>query len=99
MATPYIFSLDHLVLTVANIAQSVAFYFDVLEVQALEFLVADDSKRLGLAFGLQKINLHWAGVSFAPTRRCPALALRTSAFSLQPRLCISSRIWPLYVLT
>ena len=50
MATPYIFSLDHLILTVANIAPSVAFYSDVLCVQALEFLVADDSKRWALGF-------------------------------------------------
>ena len=53
-------------LTVANIAQSIAFYHDVLGVQALEFPVADGSKWWALASGVQKINLHQAGVSFAP---------------------------------
>ena len=72
MATPYIFSLDHLVLTVANIAQSIAFYHDVLGVQALEFPVADGSKWWALAFGVQKINLHQAGVFFAPHATSPS---------------------------
>ena len=45
MTTPHISALDHLVLTVADIAQSFAFYRDVLGMQALEFLVADGSKR------------------------------------------------------
>ncbi len=71
MTTPHISALDHLVLTVADIAQSVAFYRDVLGMQALEFLVADGSKRWALAFGVQKINLHQAGVSFAPHAASP----------------------------
>ena len=71
MTTPHIFALDHLVLTVADIAQSVAFYRDVLGMQALEFPVADGSKRWALAFGAQKINLHQAGVSFAPHAASP----------------------------
>ena len=54
MTKPYIFSLDHLVLTVANIAQSIAFYRDVLGVQPLEYPVADGSKRWALAFGCAK---------------------------------------------
>ena len=71
MTTPHISALDHLVLTVADIGQSVAFYRDVLGMQALEFLVADGSKRWALAFGVQKINLHQAGVSFAPHAASP----------------------------
>ena len=40
--------------------------------QALEFPVADGSKWWALAFGVQKINLHQAGVSFAPYAASPS---------------------------
>ena len=40
--------------------------------QALEFPVADGSKWWALAFGVQKINLHQAGVSFAPHAASPS---------------------------
>ena len=66
MTTPLVLALDHLVLTVTDIVQRVAFYRNVLGMQALEFPVADGSKRWALAFGVQKINLHQAGTSFAP---------------------------------
>ena len=41
MITPKIAALDHLVLTVADIAQTVAFYCDVLGMQVIEFATAD----------------------------------------------------------
>ena len=63
---PMITSLDHLVLTVTDIVASVAFYRDILGMQALEFEVADGSRRCALAFGEQKINLHPAQAPFAP---------------------------------
>tara|TARA_B100000787_G_scaffold170086_1_gene163914 strand:+ start:1131 stop:1532 length:402 start_codon:yes stop_codon:yes gene_type:complete len=72
MTVPYISALDHLVLTVANIAQTVAFYHDVLGMQALQFSIADGSKRWALVFGAQKINLHLAGAAFAPHAVSPS---------------------------
>jgi catechol 2,3-dioxygenase-like lactoylglutathione lyase family enzyme len=59
-------SLDHLVLTVSDMATSVAFYRDILGMQALEFEAADGSRRRALAFGAQKINLHPAQTPFTP---------------------------------
>jgi len=63
---PMITSLDHLVLTVTDIVASVAFYRDILGMQAIEFEAADGSRRWALAFGAQKINLHPAQAPFAP---------------------------------
>ena len=72
MTTPKIIALDHLVLTVADIAQTVAFYCDVLGMQVIEFAAADGSRRWALKFGAQKINLHQAGASFAPHAAFPS---------------------------
>jgi len=63
---PIVASLDHLVLTVTDVAASVAFYRDILGLQPLEFQAADGSRRWALAFGAQKINLHPAQAPFAP---------------------------------
>ncbi len=63
---PMITSLDHLVLTVTDMVASVAFYRDILGMQAIEFEAADGSRRWALAFGAQKINLHPAQAPFAP---------------------------------
>lgn len=51
-------ALDHLVLTVADIAASVRFYCEVLGMQAQVFTGADGTQRQALTFGHQKINLH-----------------------------------------
>jgi len=59
-------SLDHLVLTVADIARTVAFYVDVLGMAAETFRPADGTTRTALKFGQQKINLHLAGAEFEP---------------------------------
>ena len=64
--------LDHLVLTVADIAQTVAFYSDVLGMEAEEFTPADGSVRWALMFGKQKINLHQVGNEFEPKATHPA---------------------------
>jgi catechol 2,3-dioxygenase-like lactoylglutathione lyase family enzyme len=68
---PMITSLDHLVLTVSDMATSVAFYRDILGMQALEFEAADGSRRRALAFGAQKINLHPAQTPFTPPAAQP----------------------------
>ena len=62
-------SLDHLVLTVADIDRTVRFYEDVLGMAAQEFYPAGGSKRIALVFGAQKINLHAADAPFAPNAK------------------------------
>lgn len=60
-------SLDHLVLTVADIDATVAFYRDCLGMEAVTF----GAGRIALAFGSQKINLHRAGHEFEPKSARP----------------------------
>lgn len=59
--------LDHLVLTVADVDRTVAFYRDVLGMQEVTF----GGGRRALAFGTSKINLHRAGHEFEPRARHP----------------------------
>jgi catechol 2,3-dioxygenase-like lactoylglutathione lyase family enzyme len=54
--------LDHLVLTVADIDATMAFYTRVLGMEAVTF----GAGRTALAFGRSKINLHRAGHEFEP---------------------------------
>lgn len=54
--------LDHLVLTVADIAATVRFYTVALGMQEITF----GGGRKALAFGSSKINLHEAGHEFEP---------------------------------
>lgn len=58
-------SLDHLVLTVADIDATVAFYTGILGMKAQPF----GEGRLALTFGDQKINLHRVGHEFEPKAR------------------------------
>ncbi len=60
-------SLDHLVLTVADIEASCAFYQRVLGMDVVTF----GQGRKALAFGRQKINLHPAGREFEPKAERP----------------------------
>jgi catechol 2,3-dioxygenase-like lactoylglutathione lyase family enzyme len=53
--------LDHLVLTVASIDATVAFYTSSLGMELITF-----GNRKALRFGEQKINLHQAGNEFEP---------------------------------
>lgn len=59
--------LDHLVLTVADVDATVAFYTRVLGMEAVEF----GGGRRALAFGPSKINLHGAGREFEPKAERP----------------------------
>jgi catechol 2,3-dioxygenase-like lactoylglutathione lyase family enzyme len=54
--------LDHLVLTVRDIGDTIAFYTRVLGMEEVTF----GEGRQALAFGTQKINLHEAGREFEP---------------------------------
>lgn len=55
-------SLDHLVLTVKDIDQTLAFYSRVLGMEVVTF----GAGRKALRFGAQKINLHQQGCEFEP---------------------------------
>ncbi len=68
---PQVAGLDHLVLTVADIDRTIAFYRDVLGMVAEVFHPADGSTRWALKFGAQKINLHAAAAPFAPMAARP----------------------------
>lgn len=69
--TPTVTALDHLVLTVADIGHSVAFYERIMGMVSAEVHAADGSTRTALAFGGQKINLHPAGREYVPCARSP----------------------------
>ena len=59
--------LDHMVLTVRSIEQTVTFYTRVLGMQKEEFA----GGRIALKFGNQKFNLHEAGKEFSPRAEKP----------------------------
>ena len=63
---PHVTGLDHLVLTVADIPATIAFYRDGLGMTAQPFMPADGTTRWSLHFGQQKINLHQSGHEFEP---------------------------------
>ncbi len=54
--------IDHLVLTVKDIDETVQFYTSVMGMEKIEF----GQGRIALAFGQQKINLHQLGNEFEP---------------------------------
>ena len=60
-------ALDHLVLTVADIDATCAFYERVLGMQTITF----GEGRKALAFGVQKLNLHQRGHEFEPKAETP----------------------------
>ncbi len=64
--TPELTTLDHLVLTVADIATTVMFYSNVLGMTHMPFTVADGGTRHAMRFGTMKINLHQKGAEFEP---------------------------------
>ncbi len=68
---PTLAALDHLVLTVADLGATRAFYTGVLGMEAVSFTPADGSTRWALSFGRQKINLHQAGAEFDPKAAHP----------------------------
>ena len=69
---PSMAALDHLVLTVADLDATLAFYGDVLGMCAQTFRAADGSMRHALSFGAQKINLHPARAPYHPHAARPA---------------------------
>lgn len=68
---PAVTQIDHLVLTVADIARTLAFYGDVMGMTPHQFVPESAAPRWALEFGTQKINLHQAGAEFEPKAREP----------------------------
>ncbi len=62
-----ILALDHLVLTVRDIAQTCRFYQTVLGMEVVTF----GAGRRALRYGQQKINLHQAEMPLAPHAQIP----------------------------
>ncbi len=65
--------LDHLVLTVADVEATCAFYASVLGAQIVRFQAASGENRVALRIGdsPQKINLHPAEQPFQPAAQTP----------------------------
>ena len=59
--------IDHLVLTVDDVARTIAFYVDVLGMTETTF----GPDRTALLFGSSKINLHQRGAEFEPKAATP----------------------------
>lgn len=74
--------LDHLVLTVRSIEESVRFYCTVLGMERLEF----GAGRIALRFGAQKINLHPAGREFEPKAARPTPGAADLCFLIEGTL-------------
>ncbi|RUA32029.1 MAG: VOC family protein [Bacteroidetes bacterium] len=60
-------NIDHIVLTVNNIDESIEFYTEVLGMKLVTF----GQGRKSLHFGNQKINLHQKGNEFEPKAKSP----------------------------
>ena len=59
--------IDHIVLTVSDIEQTIWFYCDVLGMEEIEF----GENRIALKFGNQKINLHSIDSDITPGAQYP----------------------------
>ncbi|MBK8211068.1 MAG: VOC family protein [Rhodospirillales bacterium] len=67
MSSLVIQRLDHLVLTVADVEATAAFYGRVFGFRRVD----SDDGRIALAFGAQKINLHLVGTAVQPRAAHP----------------------------
>ncbi len=80
--------LDHLVLTVASIERTCAFYEQVFGMTREIFAEG----RSALVFGNQKINLHEAGNEFDPKARHPAPGSADLCFIVVDAAAAQSRL-------
>ncbi|PSN12533.1 VOC family virulence protein [filamentous cyanobacterium CCT1] len=77
-----VLTLDHLVLTVADIARTCEFYRAVLGMEVVTF----GAGRVALRYGQQKINLHPAESPFAPHAHAPVVGSADLCFLIAPPL-------------
>ncbi len=75
-------ALDHLVLTVADIAVTCEFYERVLQCEVVSF----GDNRKALRCGDQKINLHQSGEEFHPCARQPTPGSADLCFITEPAI-------------
>lgn len=73
--------LDHLVLTVSDINNSIEFYTKVL---GFELVIFNDRK--ALKFGNQKINLHQKGNEFEPKAEKPTIGSADLCFIAETKI-------------
>ena len=67
-----VLSIDHIVMTCADVDATIRFYCNLLGMELQEFQPADGSPaRKALLFGKQKINLHDASAPYVPHARQP----------------------------
>ena len=65
-------SIDHIVMTVADLSKTIDFYCSVLGTKMIEFVPpTGGSARKSLHFGTQKINLHDAASPYVPHSKVP----------------------------
>ena len=65
-------SIDHIVMTVANMSKTIDFYCSVLGTTLVEFVPPTGGPaRKSLHFGKQKINLHDAVLPYVPHAKSP----------------------------
>jgi len=69
MEQPTLYSLDHLVITAADLEATLAFYTKVLGMTHRTLDVPGEHPRHALFFGVHKINLHQLGAEFEPKAR------------------------------
>lgn len=72
-------SIDHLVLTVADINKTIDFYTQILGFEVVTF----GDNRKALTFGNQKINLHQKGHEFEPKAEHPTCGSADLCFIAQ----------------
>ncbi|OCA71065.1 glyoxalase [Chryseobacterium contaminans] len=60
-------NIDHIVLTVADLNKTIAFYTEIMGFEVVTF----GDNRKALTFGNQKINLHQKGHEFEPKAKHP----------------------------
>lgn len=77
---PKITSIDHFVLTAANIDATVTFYTRVLGMKAEQFRPTDGTVRWALCFGANKINLHQVGAEFKPNAQSATTGSQDACF-------------------
>jgi catechol 2,3-dioxygenase-like lactoylglutathione lyase family enzyme len=75
-------TIDHIVLTVADISATVNFYCDILGMQKEHF----GQGRIALKFGNQKINLHQKGQEFEPKADKPTCGSADLCFIVETKL-------------
>ncbi|WP_420571636.1 VOC family protein [Kordia sp.] len=74
--------IDHIVLTVKNIEETIEFYTNILGMKVITF----GENRKALTFGNQKINLHEKGKEFEPKAKLPTVGAADLCFIVSTKI-------------